>query len=138
MTNVTKHYFIAITPNTRNVITRTDKCLVCGDDTYWSDDPDPVCKTCASDPERIARMLAEARDALELSEASKTLAANELRELRAALAQARALLRRIEWQDATTRPIFCDIVVCVACGRDHPNHKPDCELAALLAPDRKE
>lgn len=59
---------------------------------------------------------------------------SELRTTRAALERARALLKRIEWQATSSAPVYGDWLSCAFCGGDHPNHKPDCDLAALLSP----
>lgn len=53
----------------------------------------------------------------------------------AALKQARALLNKLQWQATSSAPVYGDWLSCAFCGGDHPNHKSNCDLAALLAPE---
>lgn len=55
----------------------------------------------------------------------------EVARLRAQLAEAREVLRSVEWHgcvhhDGNSYP------ACLVCGEYHPDHAPDCRLAAVL------
>lgn len=86
-----------------------------------------------ADLERAANDLMLSEESFVTMRAKRDYVLSELRELRAALVQARALLKRIEWQATSSAPVYGDWLSCAFCGGDHPNHKPDCKLAAALA-----
>lgn len=81
---------------------------------------------------RHAKWAGQPARARALIESKRYLATHELIErLRAELAQAREVLRYVEWLPGDLRPD--EPRWCMACMSYEPRHAPDCKLSAALA-----